>query len=179
MSKNLIGIMSYLLNENYLRILEYIADKNEFTEREIKRQLKIKEEEIRKLLYILEENNIVYPISIINNNGKFDFRWGNRVQDKEKLFSLLINKEINRINEEIKNTPKTLYYCNECGSAYNFDDAYENDFICKECGSLLTEKENFRIIELENIIHNLQILLNKYSSKVAKKEKASKAKGKK
>jgi len=43
----------------------------------------------------------------------------------------------------------------------------------------LNEKENFRIIELENIIHNLQILLNKYSSKVAKKEKASKAKGKK
>jgi len=25
--KNLIGIMSYLLNENYLKILEYIADK--------------------------------------------------------------------------------------------------------------------------------------------------------
>ncbi len=24
----------------------------------------------------------------------------------------------------------------ECGSAYTFDDAYENDFICKECGSL-------------------------------------------
>jgi len=107
--KNLIGIMSYLLNENYLRILEYIADKKEFTEREIKRQLKIKEEEIRKLLYILEENNIVYPISIINNNGKFDFRWGNRVQDKEKLFRLLINKEINRINEEIKKYTKKHY----------------------------------------------------------------------
>jgi transcription initiation factor TFIIE subunit alpha len=178
MSKNLIGIMSYLLNENYLKILEYIADKKEFTEREIKRQLKIKEEEIRKLLYILEENNIVYPISIINNNGKFDFKWGNKVPDKEKLFSLLINKEINRINEEIKNTPKTLYYCTECGSAYTFDDAYENDFICKECGSLLVEKENFRIIELENILHNLQLLLDKYSS-ATKKEKASKAKSKK
>jgi hypothetical protein len=43
----------------------------------------------------------------------------------------------------------------------------------------LTEKENFRIIELENIIHNLQILLDKYSSKITKKEKASKTKGKK
>jgi len=179
MSKNFICIMSYLLNENYLKILEYIADKEEFTEKEIKRQLKIKEEEIRKLLYILEENNIVYPISIINNNGKFDFRWGNKIKNKEKLFSLLINKEINRINEEIKNTPKTIYYCNECGSIYNFDDAYENDFICKECGSLLTEKENFRIMELENIIHNLQILLDKYSSKVTKKEKASKTRSKK
>jgi transcription initiation factor IIE alpha subunit len=179
MSKNLIAIMSYLLNENYLKILEYIADREEFTEKEIKKQLKIKEEEIRKLLYILEENNIVYPISIINNNGKFDFRWGNKIKNKEKLFSLLINKEINRINEEIKNIPKTIYYCNECGSIYNFDDAYENDFICRECGSLLTEKENFRIIELENIIHNLQILLDKYSSKVTKKEKTSKTKGKK
>ncbi|WP_231434361.1 hypothetical protein [Candidatus Nanopusillus massiliensis] len=58
----------------------------------------------------MEENNIVYPISIINNKGKFDFKWGNKVPDKEKLFSLLINKEINRINEEIKNTTKTLYY---------------------------------------------------------------------
>ncbi|WP_231434360.1 hypothetical protein [Candidatus Nanopusillus massiliensis] len=53
MSKNLKGIMSYLLKENYLKILENIADKKEFTEREIKRQLKIKEEEIRKLyIYI-------------------------------------------------------------------------------------------------------------------------------
>lgn len=170
--------MSYLLNENYIKILEYISDKKEFTEKEIKRELRIKEDEIRKLLYILEENGVVYPINIINNNGKFDFRWGNKITDKKELFTILINKEIDKLNKEMENTPKEIYYCEECNIGYTFDEAEENDFRCKECGSLLVEKENFRLIELENIIQNLKALLEKYTAET-KKKKVAKARGKK
>jgi transcription initiation factor TFIIE subunit alpha len=170
--------MSYLLNENYIKILEYIANKKEFTEKEIKKELKIKEDEIRKLLYILEENGVVYPINIINNNGKFDFRWGNKIVGEKELFSFLVKKEIDKFKKELEKTPRTVYYCEECAIGYTFEEAEENDFKCKECGSLLVEKENFRIFELENIINNLQSLLEKYT-KEAKEKKVAKAKGKK
>ncbi|MGC9079186.1 MAG: hypothetical protein ACP5G1_00405 [Nanopusillaceae archaeon] len=169
--------MVYILNENNLRILEYIADKKEFTEKEVRRELKIKEEEIRKLLYILEEKGIIYPLNIINNNGKFDFRWGNKIPDKKKFFEKILKDEINNVEKELNNTPKTIYYCEECGIGYYHEEAYENLFKCKECGSVLKERENFRYAELLNRLENLKALYDKYV-KTEEKKRVAKAKEK-
>ncbi|BBL45669.1 transcription factor E [Nanobdella aerobiophila] len=166
--------MTYLLNEDFRKVLEYISDKKEFTEKEVRRELKIREDEIRKLLYILEENGVIYPLNIINNNGKFDFRWGNRVPNKKEFFNLIFNKELDKIKKEIEDTPKTIYYCENCNLGYTFEESYENDFKCRECGTILKEKENFRIIELENIENNILLLKKNYIPE----KRVSKARGK-
>jgi len=167
--------MSWILEENSQKIIEYIANKDKFTEKEIKRELKIKENEIRKILYILEELGIVYPIRVININNKYDSEWGNKIKDKNKIFQIIIYKELSKLEEEISKQQPYIFYCETCDIVYNIEQADEYEYKCPECGSILIEKENYKLYELNNIKSMLINLLNKYSSV---KKRVSKSKNK-
>ncbi len=144
----------WILQPNTQRIIEAIANNSEVSEKQIKKLTKIKENEIRKVLYKLEELGIVAPIGAVTlKEGKLDFKWKIKIQDIEKIYKIIINKEISKINKKLEEMPDVAYYCIDCGIVYSIDEAYENNFHCKECGGLLIEKENYkkiRLIELRN-----------------------------
>jgi len=140
---------SWVLQPTVQRVIEVIANNDEVSEKSIKKAIKVKENEIRKVLYKLEELGIVVPIGAITlKNGKLDFKWKVKITDIEEIYKIIVNKEINSIDKEIEEMPDFIYYCTNCGIPYNIDDAYENNFHCRECGSIIIEKENYKKFEL-------------------------------
>jgi len=140
---------SWVLQPTVQKVIEVIANNDEVSEKSIKKAIKVKENEIRKVLYKLEELGIVVPIGAITlKNGKLDFKWKVKIADIEEIYKIIVNREINSIDKEIEEMPDIIYYCTNCGIPYNIDDAYENNFHCRECGSILIEKENYKKFEL-------------------------------
>ena len=152
----------WILDANVQNIIYYISSKEEFTEKEIKKKLKIKENEIRKVLYKLQELGIVYPIGfVVIKEGKYDFKWGTKITDIEKIYDMIVKKEIKLLEEEKNNEPEILYYCEDCDIGYDLDTSEENDFKCIECGSLLIPKTNYKIIKINEKIKELEKLLDR------------------
>lgn len=163
-----IYVMVWVLTDEVRKIISTISSKKEFTEKELKKMLKIKENDIRKVLYKLEEYGIIYPIGMITiKEGKFDYKWGTRIQSKEKIYEIIINKEIKEIDEQMKELPEYIYYCEECGISYDPDTAEENDYKCKECESILIEKPNMKLFELKELKKKLEDL---YKEEVIKEK---------
>jgi len=162
---------SWVLQPTVQKVIEAIANNDEVSEKSIKKAIKVKENEIRKVLYKLEELGIVAPIGAITlKNGKLDFKWKVKITDIEEIYKIIINREISSIDKEIEDMPDVIYYCTECGIAYNIDEAYENNFHCKECGSILIEKENYKKFELIEIKKKLLELVENIKS-AKRKEK--------
>ena len=156
----IIKIIMWVLDNNAQKIINTIAEKNTFTERELKRKLKIKENEIRKVLYKLHELGIVYPIkTVIIKEGKYDYEWGTRINDIEAIYKIIVEKELERLEKEKASLPEIVYVCEYCDLQFDFDDAEEYDFKCQECGSILMPKRNLRICEIEETIQKLKELL--------------------
>lgn len=158
------------------KIIEYISDKDSFTEKEIKRyikenlDIKLRDIEIRKILYILEEEGIIYPIEPITlAPNKFDYRWGNKVKNLYEIYKKLLDDKIKKLNESEEVQEDKLYYCPDCLIYYDFDSAFDNDFKCKECGGMLQEKEN-PILKQINITKEK---IESFLENIKKKEKKS------
>jgi len=162
---------SWLLQPTTQKVIEVLAGNNEISEKSIKKTIKVKENEIRKVLYKLEELGIVAPIGAITlKDGKLDFKWRVKVANMEDIYKIAISREIIKIDKELENMPDVIYYCTECGASYDIDEAYENNFQCKECGSILIERENYKKLQLIEIKNKLLELLDSTKS-VKKKEK--------
>jgi len=162
---------SWILQPTVQKIIEVIANNNEISEKSIKKAIKLKENEIRKVLYKLEELGIVVPVGAITlKNGKLDFKWKVKITDIEDIYRIIVNREIYSIDREIEEMPDVIYYCTDCGISYNIDDAYENNFHCKECGSILIEKENYKKFELIETKKKLLELIENIGASNRKKE---------
>jgi len=162
---------SWVFQPTTQKVIEVLANNDEISEKSIKRTIKVKENEIRKILYKLEELGIVAPIGAITlKDGKLDFKWKVKISDIEEIYKIIIDKEIANINKELENMKDIIYYCTECGASYDIDEAYDNNFHCKECGSILIEKENYKKQQLIEVKNKLLELLNSIKS-VKKKKK--------
>ncbi|RDD52201.1 hypothetical protein BA065_02945 [Nanoarchaeota archaeon NZ13-N] len=163
---------TWILQPTTQKIIESIVSNNEISEKSIKKSIKVKENEIRKILYKLEELGIVAPIGAFTlKEGKLDFKWKVKITDIKKVYEIIINKEIAEIDTELENMPDTIYYCLECGISYDTDSAYENNFQCKECGSILVEKENYKKLQLKELKEKLIDILNSIKKPEKTREK--------
>ena len=150
----------WVLEDITKKIINAIVEKERFTERELKKKLKIEDNEIRKILYRLHELGIVYPIkSIIIKENKFDYEWGLKIKDIEKIYKIIVDHEKKKLEEELNKLPDTVYVCEECGLSFDFDQAEEIDFKCPECGRILMPKPNLKKIEVKELIEKLNKLL--------------------
>ncbi|MEM4772576.1 MAG: hypothetical protein QW648_01035 [Nanoarchaeales archaeon] len=156
--------MSWLLQPETKIIIDIIASSDEFSERLIKKQTKIKENEIRKILYKLEDLGIVVPLgTIILKEGKYDFKWKTKIKNIDKIYKILVENEIKNIDKILESLPDKIYFCVNCKTIYDFDLAFENNFHCKECGELLIEKDNHKKEEINELKKRLLELLEEVS----------------
>ena len=150
----------WILDETVQNIIKEISGRNTFTEKELKRKLKVKENEIRKVLYKLHELGIVYPIkAVVVKEGKYDYMWGVKVKELKRIFDIVVKREIERLEKEKESLPEIVYVCEECGISFEFDTAESMDFKCPECESILMPVRNRRLEEIVETIEKLNALL--------------------
>ncbi len=140
-----------MFDEKAARIFEYIYKRlDEVQDEEIARELGLKLNEVRRILYALSEQGFVsYRRVRDKNTGWYTYYW--RVR-KDEILSLIqsrkkvvLSKLKLRLQAEETNT---FYECPTDGTRYTFDEALENEFRCPRCGSQLVYADNSNIIRV-------------------------------
>ncbi len=139
--------MTLIFDDYAQKIIAYIGQKKKFTELELKKRLKIDLQTIRRILYKLQEKDIVYPIGTLMRGNRYDYRWGVKYS-AEEIFKMLAEEELKKIEEEKARQPQYVFVCEDCNIVLDFDQAEEYDMRCPECGAVLDMRENFRLREL-------------------------------
>jgi transcription initiation factor TFIIE subunit alpha len=107
---------------------------------------------VRKTLYKLYSEKLAQFRRIRDKStGWFIYYWWNEFDLLEEILigkkNMLDTKLRERLNFEENNY---FFFCTSCqdkNKKYNFDEAFELNFRCPDCGSPLTAQDNKKIIE--------------------------------
>ncbi|MFW5865910.1 MAG: hypothetical protein ACOCU6_02330 [Nanoarchaeota archaeon] len=130
-------------------IIFYLLGKKNISEFIVAEELDQEIHKTRKLLYRLLDHNLV---SFKRKKDKikgwyicyWDFNEHNIPHIEEKLRLEKIQKLKQRLEQEQSGF---FYMCRYAHERQGFEDAFENDFKCPECGELMNQIDNERTIE--------------------------------
>ena len=160
--------MEYVINETYgpeaLPIANYLNGKKDISEFVIAKDLKIEIHRVRQILYkLLEDNSVVFLRRKDKEKGWYICYWS--MNDEEipyitrKIKTTKLNKLKKRLNQEIT---EEFFMCKNACTRMNFDNAFELNFKCPDCGEIMNQQSNERTVEfLQNRIKELEIEVEK------------------
>ncbi|MGM5480481.1 MAG: hypothetical protein ACQESC_03410 [Nanobdellota archaeon] len=140
-------------------IVFYLRDKKNISEFIVAEELEIEIHKTRNILYRLLDHNLV---SFKRKKDKikgwyicyWNFNEENIPHVEEKLRLEKIEKLTSRLEQEQSGF---FYMCRFAHERQSFEEAFENDFKCPECGELMNQLNNERTIEfLEQKIGKLK-----------------------
>ncbi|RME31824.1 hypothetical protein D6789_01495 [Candidatus Woesearchaeota archaeon] len=155
-------VITELVGEHALPIIEFLRGKTRISEFIIAEELGLEINETRHILYKLLEHNIVSFIRKKDRiKGWYICYWDlnerivphlKRKMDEEKL-----EKMQQRLAAE---TAQQFYLCPNACVRMDFDEGMEQNFTCPECGNILQQQDNTRTVEfLKDRISELQAAL--------------------
>ncbi len=189
-TKNKNELLDYVTSETVgpdaVPIVDYLINKKNISEFVIAKDLGIEIHKIRQLLYKLLEDSVVTFIRKKDKiKGWYICYWSLNDQEINFIAKKLKQKKLDLLKERLnKEKNNKFFMCKNACTRVNFDDAFDMNFKCPDCGELMHEQNNERTISfLENKISELQkeieeidnkiMLLSQEKSKVTKAKKSS------
>lgn len=131
-------------------ILTILVELEQVTDDEISRQLNLKLNNVRKILYKLYEARLVnYDREKDEETNWYIYTWKPAL---EKL-PYVVKKKMGQILEDMKKQldieeNNIFFYCSSCELKFTFEDAMDNGFRCPHCDERLHEYDNRNDIKL-------------------------------
>lgn len=131
-------------------ILAILVDLEQVTDDEISRQLNLKLNNVRKILYKLYEARLVnYDREKDEETSWYIYTWKPAL---EKL-PCIVKKKMEQILEDIKKQldieeNNIFFYCPGCELKFTFEDAMDSGFRCPHCDERLREYDNRNDIKI-------------------------------
>lgn len=130
-------------------LVDILDEKKYMNEFLIAKKLDLPINQTRNVLYKISEHGMVSSTRKKDKKkGWFTYSW--KIESLKSLDFLksLINKKISQIQNQIKNREsREFYVCDNCHIEFNEENALLHDFMCPECGSVLTLKDNTKLIK--------------------------------
>jgi len=146
------------VDELTVKILNMLERKENISENVVAKKLKLKINEARKLLYKLSSMNLVTYTKQRDPDKKwwYLYYWS---LDKNKLRDIYLQykkAQLAKKTQQLDEERKFVFECTHCQKKFIYEDALENDFVCQECGNIITDiKPTETILRLETEIKNL------------------------
>ncbi len=145
---------------------------NEFM---IAKKLDLPINQTRNILYRISERGLVSSTRKKDKKkGWFTYSW--KIEELKSLDFLksILNKKINQVNSQIKNREtREFYVCELCHVEFNEENALIHDFTCPECGSVLTLKDNTKLLkELKKNLDAYENAMNSVDEEISKGQAA-------
>lgn len=160
--------MEYVINETYgpeaLPIANYLNGKRDISEFVIARDLKIEIHKVRQILYkLLEDNSVVFLRRKDKEKGWYICYWSMNDEEMPYIIRKIKTNKLNRLKERlIQETTEEFFMCKNACTRMNFDNAYELNFKCPDCGEIMNQQSNERTVEfLQKRIKELEIEVEK------------------
>jgi len=161
-------VVSYLCGEDTLPIVEYLKGKENISEFKIAEDLKIDMNLLRNQLYRLQKQNLLYfRRKKDKKKGWYIYYWTLNLSEIPFLLKKIKEDELRRLKSRLERERSNRFYvCKNRCMRLSFEQAMDFNFICPECGSIMNEEDNSKIIEeLEMKIKKLEEEIKKIDEK--------------
>ncbi len=139
----MLKIIEEIYGKEVADIIKYIMEKKEVSIDELVKKFDLEPAEIRKILYALENLNIIKRRRIKNGLYlHYDFKWSVNTSMLEKIQRKIAVQHLQELKRKVQELPDIIYECPICGVKVPFEEAFEYGFRCPECGEMLVQKEN-------------------------------------
>jgi transcription initiation factor TFIIE subunit alpha len=152
-------VITELAGEDVLPIVEYLKGKENVSEFVIAKDL---EDEINltrnKLYRLLQANLVSFTRKKDKQKGWYIYYWTLKLDDVKFLYYDIKRKKLERLQERVKREENNHFFiCMSRCIRLDFEQAISFDYHCPECGELLHQEDNEKIIrEVKKDIEVLQ-----------------------
>lgn len=103
----------------------------------------------RNILYKLLDNGLISSIRKKDKKkGWYTYFWKIEVLKSLEFLREIFSKKIEQLEHNMKSRQsKQFYFCDRCKVEYSEENALLYNFTCPECGSLLSLKDNTKVVE--------------------------------
>lgn len=153
-------------------IIFYLRGKKNISEFIIAEELDLEIHRTRNLLYRLLDNNMVSFIRKKDKiKGWYICYWDFNEEAVPFLEEKLRNQTLEKLRERYETESSGMFYmCKYAHTRMKFDDAFEENFKCPECGELMNQVDNSRTLEfLQSRIAELEEAAKPETKSTAKK----------
>ena len=137
------------LDEETLKVIRILEQKKMISETKLAEELGFKINSTRKLLYRLNNLNLATYEKKRDEKKKwwYVYFWG---LDRERIEGLYFDRkkrDLDKRKLEIIEEEKYKFECKKCDMRFLHEDALEQNFTCPECGEMMTEITDSKIIK--------------------------------
>jgi len=142
-------VVTELVGEEALPIIEYLQGKKHISEFIIAEELDLEIHKTRNILYRLLEHNIVsFDRKKDKIKGWYICYWDFLPENLPFLAKKIKDNKLLKLNERLSREETNRFYmCKNACARMDFERAIEFNFKCPECGEIMQEQDNKRTIE--------------------------------
>ena len=185
--KKIEDILVEILGEDGLSLIRYLSGRENVSEFDLANKTKKDIKVVRKMLYILYNNNLVsFNRKKDKIKGWYIYYWTLVPESIKYLFFKKKKDRLRFLKARLEEEAKELFFvCKSRCIRLTFDQAMDIEFHCPECGDLIVQDDTKQSVadikkEVTDIEHDLEEELEKGKASSAKRVKPSSkaAKGK-
>ena len=136
-------------DEKGFEVIEVLLEKGETTEEEIAKELGVKLNVVRKLLYKLYDARLVdYKRWKDEDTNWYSYTWLPTLEKLPYVVKKKLNELIKELEEKLEFEKSNMFfYCPKCNVRFTFEEAVDYGFACPGCGNMLEEFNNAELIK--------------------------------
>ena len=136
-------------DEKGFEVIEVLLEKGETTEEEIAKELGVKLNVVRKLLYKLYDARLVdYKRWKDEDTNWYSYTWLPTLEKLPYVVKKKLNELIKELEEKLEFEKSNMFfYCPKCNVRFTFEEAMDYGFACPACGNMLEEFNNAELIK--------------------------------
>ena len=144
------SLITQVAGEDTIKVVEFILEKGEnISEFLISEKLDIPMNILRNMLYRIQENNLItFTRKKDKKKGWYIYYWTFNHPQAISMIKKMKETRITNLKKRLeREDSSTFFTCSSKCLRTKFDNALENNFLCTECGKILKEKDNSKIIK--------------------------------
>ncbi len=158
-STSLDELVTVTVGEDVLPLMHILKSKNNISEFKLAEMLNVTVNQIRNMLYRLNEQNLVTFIRKKDKKkGWYIYYWSLNKKSVEGAILKVKNKQLEDLKSRLGKEQEGMFYvCPNGCMRLSMDTAMEHEFRCQECGTLMKEQDNQKTIaNIKKMITDLE-----------------------
>src|SRR3989344_77257 len=167
-------LMIELIGEDSLKLIKLIKSRSNVSEFLIAEKLKISINQVRNILYRLQNYNLVtFTRKKDKKKGWYIYYWTFNLKRARELLLESKKNKLERFGKRLdRELHNSFYVCPNSCIRMDEDTAMSYEYKCQECGTILAKEDNSKIID--QIKKEIVILKDELKQKETKRKKVKK-----